>query len=288
MYNCQIVKYPHGYQVRLYDTPHDLPPPSDDKYTLEELSERDEKLRDIHMETLDFMRDPIAYMFDWTDEEIQEFFDGLAEKEKRSLYSSMGRTKNKVYYLARSNDWEWFFTLTFNPEIVDSFDYGACTEKLSNWFITMRRCCPGIKYIVVPELHKSGRWHFHGLFANCDNLGFVDSGKRTNSGDVIYNVGKYRLGFSTATKVKDPRRVTKYIGKYITKDLCAVTTGKKRYWASRNLAQADIEKKYYAPGDLRLLLEQLQDMASSVTSSTSEGLGTTYYIELGEEWNFEE
>ena len=34
MYNCQIVKYPHGYQVRLYDTAHELPPPGDDKLTL--------------------------------------------------------------------------------------------------------------------------------------------------------------------------------------------------------------------------------------------------------------
>lgn len=288
MYNCQIVKYPHGYQVRLYDTPHDLPPPQDDKHTLEELSEREEKLRDIHMETLDFLRDPVAYMFDWTDDEIREFSESLAEKEKRSLHSSMGRTKNKVFYLARSNSWDWFLTLTFNPEVVDSFDYAACTEKLSNWFTVMRRSCPSMKYIVVPELHKSGRWHFHGLFADCDNLGFVDSGKKTKDGDTIYNVGKYRHGWTTATKVKDPRRVTKYIGKYITKDLCALTKGKKRYWCSRNLAQAEIEKKYYPPGDLSLLLDQLQDMATSVTSSTSEGLGTTYYIELGEEWNYEE
>lgn len=115
----------------------------------------------------------------------------------------------------------------------------------------------------------------------------MDSGKRTSNGDIIYNVGKYRLGFSTATKVRDPRRVTQYIGKYVTKDLCAVTKGKKRYWCSRNLNQAEIEQKYYTPDALPLLLEQLQDMATSITSSTSEGLGKTYYIELSEEWNDE-
>lgn len=280
MYNCQIVKYPHGYQVRLYDTPHDLPPAPDDKLTLEKLSDLDVLHRWVKYD----LEDP-GHIFEMDQSDIDTMMENMVEQEQRSLRSSMGRTVNKVYYLARSNDWEWFFTLTFNPEIVDSYDYTACTEKLSNWFITMRRICPGIKYLVVPEQHKSGRWHFHGLFANCDNLGFVDSGKRTKTGDIIYNVGKYRLGFSTATKVRDPRRVTQYIGKYITKDLCAVTRGKKRYWCSRNLDQAEIEKKYYTPDALPLLLDQLQDMATSITSSTSDSLGKTYYIELSEEWN---
>ena len=283
MYNCQIVKYPHGYQVRLYDMPHDLPPPPDDKLTLERLSELDLLSR----ETRAYLRDP-ERIFEMDQWEIDLEMENMVAQEQRSLRSSMGRTVNKVYYLSRSNDWEWFFTLTFNPEVVDSFDYTACTEKLSNWFTVMRRSCPNMKYIVVPEQHKSGRWHFHGLFADCDNLGFVDSGKKTKDGDTIYNVGKYRLGWSTATKVKDPRRVTKYIGKYITKDLCAVTKGKKRYWSSRNLAEAEIEKKYYPPEDLPLLLDQLQDMAISVTSCTSEGLGKTFYIELSEDWKDEE
>ncbi len=282
MYNCQIVKYPHGYQVRLYDTPHDLPPAPDDKLTLEKLSDLDVLHRWVKYD----LEDP-GHIFEMDQSDIDTMMENMVEQEQRSLRSSMGRTVNKVYYLARSNDWEWFFTLTFNPEIVDSYDYTACTEKLSNWFIIMRRICPGIKYLVVPEQHKSGRWHFHGLFANCDNLGFVDSGKRTKTGDIIYNVGKYRLGFSTATKVRDPRRVTQYIGKYITKDLCAVTKGKKRYWCSRNLDQAEVEKKYYTPDTLQLLLEQLQDMATSITSSTSDSLGKTYYIELSEEWNDE-
>ena len=280
MYNCQIVKYPHGYQVRLYDTAHELPPPGDDKLTLEKLSDLDV----LHRMTKYSLEDP-GHIFEMDQSDIDTWMENVVEQEQRSLRSSMGRTTNKVYYLARSNDWEWFFTLTFNPEVVDSFDYEACTKKLSNWFIVMRRMCPDMKYLVVPEQHKSGRWHFHGLFAGCDALGFVDSGKKTKDGEVIYNVGKYRLGFSTATRVRDPRRVTRYIGKYITKDLCAVTKGKKRYWCSRNLSQAEIEKKYYAPGELPVILEQLRDMATSVTSSTSEGLGATYYIELSEVWN---
>lgn len=29
----------------------------------------------------------------------------------------------------------------------------------------------------MPERHKNGAWHFHGLLTNCDNLKTVDSGK---------------------------------------------------------------------------------------------------------------
>ena len=162
-------------------------------------------------------------------------FDELEEAQKRSASVSRTRSINKIYDLSRNNNWDWFFTLTFNPDKVDSFDYSFCTKKLSDWLSNMKRKCPEMKYLVVPEQHKSGRWHFHGLFANCDGLNFVDSGLVDKSGRIIYNVDNYRLGWSTATKVTDSDKASSYMCKYITKNLCDVTKGKKRYWASRNL-----------------------------------------------------
>ena len=165
-----------------------------------------------------------------------------------SIRASRSRTVNKIYDIARANTWEWFVTLTFNPELVDSFNYSAVVKKLSLWLNNMRKKCPEMKYIVVPEKHKSGRWHFHGLFSNIDNMDFVDSGK-TDNGKVIYNLGNYKLGWSTATEIEDTHRASSYMCKYITKDLCSVTMGKKRYWASRNVnlpevIDYDVEMKY--------------------------------------------
>ena len=34
---------------------------------------------------------------------------------------------------------------------------------------------PDFKYLFVPELHKSKRWHFHGIGVNCDKLKFENS-----------------------------------------------------------------------------------------------------------------
>lgn len=152
-----------------------------------------------------------------------------------NLSKSFVRTKKRVYDYVRSNSWEWFLTLTFAPDKVDRYDYAEVSKKLHYWFSNMKKKCPDMKYVVVPERHKDGAFHFHGLFANVDGLRFVDSGKKDKQGRVIFNVGKYRLGFTTATRIEHTGKASSYLMKYITKDLCSVTKGKKRYWVSRNV-----------------------------------------------------
>lgn len=160
--------------------------------------------------------------------------EDIIYRRKRSNKVSINRTINSVYDLARSNSWEYFVTLTFNPDKVDSFDYNVVTKKLSNWLIVLRRNNPGVKYLGVPERHKTGRYHFHFLFADV-NFDLVDSGKYTDKGLTIYNIGNYKWGFSTAIKIYNTDGISKYICKYITKDLCFDTKDKKRYWRSKNL-----------------------------------------------------
>lgn len=177
--------------------------------------------------------------FELPTEEIGYYMhDEDNEESKRRSYR---RTKNKIFDMVKCNNWEWFFTLTFNPEKIDSFNYEAVTDKLSDWLANMRRKCPKMKYVVVPEQHESGRWHFHGLFENVEDMVFVDSGKRDKKGRVVYNVGKYRLGWSTATKITDVNKASNYLTKYITKEMCDLTKGKKRYWNSRNVQLPEIE-----------------------------------------------
>lgn len=186
--------------------------------------------------------------------EVLRTMEELEDNAERSAKVSRSRALNSIYDIARSNEWEWFFTLTFNPEKVNSFDYIACSKKLSDWLHNMKKKVPDMKYLVVPEKHKSGRWHFHGLFANVDSLEFVDSGHVDKKGKIIYNVGNYRLGFSTATKIDDVNRAASYLCKYITKDLCADTKGKKRYWSSKNVDLPVVEDYLF---NTREILEEL-------------------------------
>ena len=165
------------------------------------------------------------------------------EKIKRSISVSQNRAKNKVYEYARANTWEYFVTLTFDPKKVDSFDYDLVTRKLSQWLKDFkRRKAPNLRYIGVPELHESGRYHFHFLMSEIGNMGLVDSSKRDNKGRVIYNLGAYRLGWTTATEITDSAKASNYLSKYICKSLMIEQKGKKKYWASTNLDTPIVEK----------------------------------------------
>ncbi len=163
----------------------------------------------------------------------------VQDDKKHSITTSVNRTKKQIYSYARANRWEWFLTLTFSPQEVDGKDYAACTKLLSGWLNHARRTAPLLKYLFFPEQHRDGTWYFYGLMSSTGSLAFLESGHFTRNGQVIYNLLNYSLGFSTATRVTDMDAVDHYITKYITKDMCALTSGKKRYWHSRNLESAD-------------------------------------------------
>jgi len=192
----------------------------------------------------------------FTGRPVREFDDKKdLEIIDRSLQVSANRSKDKIYQLAKSNEWEWFTTFTFDEKKVDRFDYSACSKALSQWLNNMRKHSPNLAYLIVPECHKDGAFHFHGLFANCEGLKIKDTGRTViqkwigdngrkryrKTKDKIYIFDRYKFGWMTATVVKDNVRVTKYITKYVTKELYSSTFNKKRYWASRNLLLPNVE-----------------------------------------------
>lgn len=181
------------------------------------------------------------------------------EGGEKSLMESRRRTIQAITGIALSNDWDWFVTLTLDPSKVDRYSYPEIAPKLSKWLDNARqRHARDLGYMVVPELHKDGAFHFHGLFNNCDGLDFRPSGKKDKKGRDIYNVGLYGLGWTTATRVEDSVSSALYLSKYITKDLCAVTFNKKRYWASRNLTRPQCEYDLLLDEDRKTLEGILQ------------------------------
>lgn len=176
-----------------------------------------------------------------------------------SIDSSCKRSLEKVYQYAMCNRWDWFFTLTFNPGLVDSMNYDVVLAKVRKWFNNVHsRYAPDIGYLVVPEQHKSGRWHFHALVSDAGALEFVDSGHKSH-GEVIYNIPQFRWGFTTATRVQDTKKVSSYLCKYITKDLCRSTQNKRRYLSSKNLRLPDIQEQFIPNHIKPLLLAEMAD-----------------------------
>lgn len=183
--------------------------------------------------------------------------DEVMRKQERSRAVSLARTVNKVYAIARGNAWEWFCTFTFSPEVVDRYDYDAVSDLMHRWLDSCRHQAPDMQYVVVPELHKDGAFHFHGLFRACAAVLRLSHFK-----DGVYNIKSYPYGHTTALIVANPDAASQYISKYITKDLCAVSAGRRRYWASRNVSAPD-------PMRCKLSPEESQELSGRLYSSAS-------------------
>ena len=159
------------------------------------------------------------YCYNPFTEKIQRVYTDADEKaierkKQHSIYSSLNRTRSSLYMYARQCDWEYFITLTYSPDKIENrYDFSLCMKKVHNWVDNCRRRKANeLLFLLVPEQHKDGAWHIHGLLCNTTGLTFTDSGKRYD-GKIVYNLDDWKLGFSTATKVTDTYKVSNYITK---------------------------------------------------------------------------
>lgn len=221
-YNVKVIEYPNGeIQVRRYASA--IVPKEPEYY------EKD--MTFFYEETLDFDKNP------FTGKATREVdnFDDLTNVQQENEKRSYNRTKNKIFEYSRCVKWEKFITLTFNEQKVDRYNFDECSRIARKWLNNQRRNAPELQYLLVPELHKDGAYHFHGLLANTGNMKFKDSGKRTKDKRIVYNMASWNYGFTTAVDIYDTHGISKYIGKYITKELCGITKGKNRYFVSSNM-----------------------------------------------------
>lgn len=241
MYNLRVIEYPTGYQVRRYD--HTV-------FDLGECLSGDVAVCERVQYDL-----PVDEWIN-TDFDFDTLEDDYQDRLDESVRASLARTKNMIFYLARSNVWDWFVTLTLDPERIDRYDFALVSKKVRKFFNNLRRKAPSLYYLIVPERHKDGAWHLHGLLGGCDGLSFVDSGVQFD-GEPVYNFVDWRFGFSTATAVRDTRRVSGYISKYITKSLVIETKGLQRYWVSKNCYRAEVKDYLVGPAMMEQIRLQL-------------------------------
>lgn len=147
------------------------------------------------------------------------------KKKQRSRDDSIQRSKNKIFDIAISNEWDWFFTLTLDPAKLDRYDPVVVCKAFKKWLSNMQQR-NHLQYLFVPEFHENGELddqgrkgiHFHGLVKG--DFDFVESGRFTKDGKTIFNVKNWRYGFTTAIRLTGPRiAVAKYITKYVTKEM---------------------------------------------------------------------
>ena len=173
--------------------------------------------------------------------------NGSSTEEEIERYNTINllRRRTNISDLAYANacvkPWEYFVTLTFDDNFVEnSYSHEKVTKYLSNWLHYQKKKNPSMRYLIVPELHKSGRIHFHGVFSDVKNWR-LSPAVNSKTGEYIYqngsqvfNLDNYKLGFTTVSKVKNIEAVSHYISKYITKELLNLKH-KKNVWHSKNL-----------------------------------------------------
>ena len=169
-----------------------------------------------------------------------------ADPEGEDLQRSMRRARAKLRRLALANEFRWFVTLTLDPEKVDSFDGTAVVKKLNAWCSNMVQR-KGLRYILVPERHQSGRIHFHGFFNDC--LEVVDSGHMDRQGHRVFNLPQWSLGFTTAIELYDEyTRAVGYVCKYVGKQ--GEKPAGRWYYSGGDLREPEITFAEISPAEL--------------------------------------
>lgn len=167
-------------------------------------------------------------------EELKKKRDGSSVERKE--VDNNKRALSKVYDLAQSNVWDWFVTYTFNQKVVNRYDYSACLGVFKRHLRYLRdRDC---QWLIVPEQHKDGAYHFHGLIAGDLPVSYALTAV---DGTDVFNVHGYSSGFSTATRIRDTKRASTYICKYMVKEI-SVPKGQRRYLASRSLQSPQVDR----------------------------------------------
>lgn len=180
--------------------------------------------------------------------------ESTAENEGK-LEESLSRTKSKIFELALCNSWEWFATLTLNPEYHDRKDLKSYKARLSTWIKNYNRLHKtNIKYLLIPDNHQDGSWHIHGLMMGIpkEHLREFTEQERLpikilielKRGHKVYTWEAYGkvFGYITISEIRHIESVSRYITKYITKDLAKTSIGMNEhlYYCSQGLKRAKI------------------------------------------------
>lgn len=157
------------------------------------------------------------------------------------------RAKINAFDIILSNpDLDTFATFTYRPDdALDKSSYDQCFRKLSPW-LSNRVQRKGLKYVVVPERHKSGDIHFHGIMNSSalklETARNPRSGRAIRkNGKVVLNITDWAHGFTTAQIIGgadvDREKVAKYIFKYMGKQMGTKIGGRYALIGGNNLSK---------------------------------------------------
>lgn len=250
--------------------------------------------------------------------EVQLYLRNIIES---SNMASQKRSKIMLSKLLEMNDFDFFITLTFSPDYCDRTNDKETYALFRAYMDKLRKICPTLRYIAIPEFHKKDNAiHYHIVAGGISwkQLKLTLSGKvcahwaeETNcicsvqrfelekhkhvleptDGMTIYNVGTYYYGFSTCSIIRDKKRTSAYVKKYIDKSFGTTNKFKRRFYYSSNLKMPEeiFELVYldktgqglksaYFDNLKQLVLDVDDDFVYSTYTSNNEDYGVLQYV----------
>lgn len=191
------------------------------------------------------------------------------DKNELKTDNNITRAKAKIFEYAMCNEFDYFVTLTLDrKKVANRKDLDLYIKNLGQYIRNTRtKTGHNIDYLLIPEQHKDGAWHMHGLikgimasnlreFTLNDKLP-IKMIELLKEGRKLFSWIGYseKFGFNSLEPIKDIQRVSKYITKYITKDMLMTQIdrkNKKLYYCSRGLKEAkkEIEGTWFCTNQL--------------------------------------
>lgn len=193
-----------------------------------------------------------------------------------SRSASIRRTIIMINMLLAMNDFDWFWTLTFDKDKIDRYDDAKVFNCYKKYINNLKHKFPNFRYVCFPERHKDedNCLHFHLVTAgiSAKDMGLVDSGKvcchwamkngrkidvcskdyfertkhlhelKETDGEPVYNITTFAYGYTTVSRICSRERCNTYVKKYVQKDIGSTEIFKKRFYYSSNLNVPDIVK----------------------------------------------
>lgn len=174
------------------------------------------------------------------------------------LNEAFCRAKSMVLQYALCNTWDYFFTGTLDKRKFNRWQLDKYQQSLSQ-FIRDKRKVYGtqIQFLLVPEQHKNGAWHIHGLLSGLPQSAlrkfrYPEPKDLVNSSYLNWPDYMRKFGFCSLGPITNPVATAFYITKYVSKELSrrGGDLGKHLYFHSRPLRKAEKASTvyFYNPG----------------------------------------
>lgn len=191
--------------------------------------------KEYYKSELEYMQAFQEFKSDGDYQHIREVYNKYSENNKNEkLQNNISRAKNKILEYGHCNKWDYFCTFTLNKNKQDRYDLKQYHKDFSNWIQNYnKKYDTKLEYILIPEQHKDGGWHEHGLFTGITK----DSLSINKYGHLDMEYYKNRFGWVCIEPIRDNTKCVFYITKYINKDLIQRKddVGAHLYYASKGL-----------------------------------------------------